>query len=144
MMTEECKVSFLGKAGIDLADNERLSLWEPSRGGAVGFENGSICIHGKWRLSGLANFICLGLLGELVIKPLVFLRERSEAVPLECIERIMVQEQKKSVEFYVFQSRDGNMIEVHAFRADKESAPPLIDGLRTRVPAELFHGEACA
>lgn len=135
MQTDELKVSFLKRAAVDVADNEKVSLWEPARSGTVRFENDAIRLGGKWRVSAIGNLLGGGLLGELLIKPF-FLKERVETIPVQNLERAVIYQKKKTVTFHLFQTRDEGMIEVHVFVADKNVVPQVLEAVKAVVPAD--------
>lgn len=137
MQTGEFKVSFVKRAAVDLADNEKVSLWELARSGTVRLESDVIRLDGKWRVSTIGNFLGGGILGELLIKPF-FLKERSEAISVQNLERMVIHQKKKTVTFHIFQTRDQGMVEVHVFRADKNVTPQVIEALKAVVPANVL------
>jgi len=137
MQTGEFKVSFLKRAAVELADNEKISLWEAARSGTIRFEKDAIRLDGKWRVSFIGNFLGSGLLGELLIKPF-FLKERSEILSVQNLERAVIHQKKKVITFHLFQSRDQGMVEVHVFVADKNTAPQVVEALKAVVPANLL------
>jgi hypothetical protein len=132
--TGEFKVSFLRKTAVDLADNEKVSLWEPARSGTVRLDKDGIKLNGNWRVSAIGKFLGSGLLGELFIKPF-FLKERAETIPVQNLERALVYQKKKNVTFHLFQTRDQGMVEVHVFMVDKNVLPQVLDALKIVVPA---------
>ena len=136
----EFKVSFLKRAAVELADNEKVSVWEPSRAGSLHVDEAAIHLEGKWRVSAIGNFLGGGLLGELLIKPL-FLKDRSETIPFEDVDRLVIQTKKKKTTFHIFQPREQGMVEVHVFRADKEATPGLMDAIKSSVPSHLVQEE---
>lgn len=140
MKTSEFKVSFLKRASVDLADNEKVSIWEPTRAGSMYVSDGGVHLSGKWRVSAIGNFLGGGLLGELLIKPF-FLKDRSETVPFDAMERVVIHTKKKRTTFHVFQSRDQGMVEVHVFVADKNTTPEIAKALKTTVPENLLKEE---
>ena len=137
MQTGEFNVSFLKRAAVDLADNEKVSLWEPARSGTVRFQKDAIRLDGKWRVSAIGNFLGGGILGELLIKPF-FLKERTETISVQNLERAVIHQKKKTVTFHLFQTRDQGMVEVHVFVADKNAVPQVIESLKAVVPANLL------
>jgi len=139
----EFKVSFLKRASIDLADNEKVSIWEPTRAGSVAVSDTGVHLTGKWRVSAIGNFLGGGLLGELLIKPF-FLKDRSETVPFDAMERVVVHAKKKRTTFHIFQPRDQGMVEVHVFVADKNATPEIVKALKTAVPGDLLKEETAA
>ena len=143
MTTNEFKVSFLKRASVDLADNEKVSIWEPTRGGSLTVSDSSVHLSGKWRVSAIGNFLGGGLLGELLIKPF-FLKDRSETVPFDAMERAVIHTKKKRTTFHIFQSRDQGMVEVHVFVADKNATPEIVKALKATVPSDLLKEETAA
>lgn len=143
MRATEFKVSFLKRASIDLADNEKVSIWEPTRAGSVAVSDTGVHLTGKWRVSAIGNFLGGGLLGELLIKPF-FLKDRSETVPFDAMERVVVHAKKKRTTFHIFQPRDQGMVEVHVFVADKNATPEIVKALKTAVPGDLLKEETAA
>ena len=137
MQTGEFKVSFLKRPAIDLADNEKVSLWEPARAGSAHFGKEAIRLGGKWRISFIGNFLGSGLLGELLIKPF-FVKERSETIPVQNIERAVIHQKKKTVTFHLFQTRDQGMVEVHVFVPAKNTAPQVIEAIKAVLPVNLL------
>lgn len=137
----EFKVRFLRRAAIDLADNEKVSLWEPARSGTVRFQKDAIQLDGKWRVSAIGNFLGGGILGELLIKPF-FLRERTETIPVQNLERAVIHQKKNKVTLNLFQTRDQGMVEVHVFVADKNAVTQVIDSFKTVVPANLLQEQS--
>jgi hypothetical protein len=137
MQTGEFKVRFLKRTAVDLADNEKVSLWEPARSGTVRFQKDAIRLDGKWRVSAIGNFLGGGILGELLIKPF-FLKERTETISVQNLERVVIHQKKKTVTFHLFQTRDQGMVEVHVFVADKNAVPQVIESLKAVVPANLL------
>jgi len=138
METGEFKISFLKRAAVDLADNEKVSLWEPARSGTVRFQLDAIRLDGKWRVSAIGNLMGGGILGELLIKPF-FLKKRTETIPVQALERAVIHKKKKTVTFHLFQTRDQGMVEVHVFVAVKNALPQVIELLKAVVPANLLH-----
>lgn len=141
MQTSEFKISFLKRAAVDLADNEKISLWEPARSGTARLENNVIQFDGKWRVSTIGNFLGGGLLGELLIKPF-FLKERSETISVQNLGRVVIHQKKKTVTFHIFQTRNQGMVEVHVFRADKNVIPQVIEALKAVVPANVLQEQS--
>jgi DNA-binding transcriptional ArsR family regulator len=141
MQTGEFKVSFLKRAAVDLADNEKVSLWEPARAGTVRLEKDTIRLDGKWRVSAIGNFLGGGILGELLIKPF-FLKERSEGISVRNLERVVIHQKKKTVTFHLFQTREQGMVEVHVFVADKNVMPQVTEALKAVVPANLLQEQS--
>jgi len=139
----EFKVSFLKRASIDLADNEKVSIWEPTRAGSVAVSDTGVHLTGKWRVSAIGNFLGGGLLGELLIKPF-FLKDRSETVPFDAMERVVVHAKKKRTTFHIFQPRDQGMVEVHVFGGEKNATPEIVKALKTAVPGDLLKEETAA
>jgi hypothetical protein len=131
------KVNFLYRAAVDLADNEKISLWEFKRSGTVQFQPGVVQLNGKWRVSPIGYFMSNGLLGELLIKPLI-LKARSESIPVQNLERVIIVQKKKKFTFHLFQGRDQGMVEVHVFTADKTTLPQVLESLKAVVPANLL------
>jgi len=138
METGEFKISFLKRAAVDLADNEKVSLWAPARSGTVRFQLDAIRLDGKWRVSAIGNLMGGGILGELLIKPF-FLKKRTETIPVQALERAVIHKKKKTVTFHLFQTRDQGMVEVHVFVAVKNALPQVIELLKAVVPANLLH-----
>ena len=141
----EFKVSFLKQAAVELADNEKASVWEPSRAGSLHIGEAAIRLNGKWRVSAIGNLLGGGLLGELLIKPF-FLKDRSETIPFENIERLAIQTKKNwrgqpKTTFHIFQAREQGMVEVHVFSADKEATPGLMNAIKSSVPSHLVQEE---
>ena len=135
MQTGEYKGRFLKRAAVDLADNEKVSLWEPLRSASVQFEKDAIRFDGKWRVSAIGNFLGSGLLGEFLIKPF-FLKERTETISVQNLERAVIHQKKKTVTFHLFQMRDQGMVEVHVFVADNDAVPEVLESLKAVVPAD--------
>lgn len=140
MNSSELKISFLTRATIDLADNEKVSIWEPTRGGSININENSINLEGKWRVSAIGNFLGSGLLGELLIKPF-FLKDRSENISFQNIERLLVHTKKKKTTFHIFQSREGGMVEVHIFRANETISSNILNVIKMYVPKNLLKEE---
>jgi len=142
MQTGGVMVSFKKRAAVDLADNEKVSLWEPTQPGFVEFQKDAIQLNGAWRLSAIANFLGGGILGDLFIKPLLQ-KSRAETISVLNLERAVIHRKKKDVTFHLFQTRDQGMVEVHVFElmifaGDKDPVPPLIESLKALVPASLL------
>jgi len=146
MSPAEFPILFVPKALVKLADNEKPSLWEPSairqRRGTLKLEEKVISLSGSWKVSFIGNLFGGGMLGELLIKPL-FLRERSEVVPVEAIRGLLVQTKKDRRTYHLLQQRNHNLVEVHAFILNpKESrsliGPSLDDALRAFIPPRLW------
>jgi hypothetical protein len=81
----------------------------------------------------------------LLIKPL-FLRERSEVVPIEAIRGLLVHTKKDRRTYHLLQQRNHNLVEVHAFILNpKESrsliGPSLDDALKAFIPPRLWREE---
>ena len=144
MNTQTFKISFLKRSAIGLAHNEKVSIWEPLRAGSVYMDNTGIHLEGKWRVSTIGNFLGTGLLGELLIKPL-FLRNRSETIPFENIDKLVIhrkQKKRERITFHILQQREQGMVEVHVFVAHKDTASSLIDTIKSTVPDHLVKEEA--
>jgi len=133
-------ISFLARASVELADNEKVSMWEPTRAGSLRLAEKAIQLEGKWRVSGIGNFLGGGLLGELLIKPF-FLQDRSETIPFQVLDRIVIYRKKEKITFHLFQSREQGMIEVHVFTANKNILSELLESLKSNIPADLFKEE---
>jgi hypothetical protein len=138
MQTDEFKISFWYRAEVDLADNEKVSLWEPTRSGTVRFQKDAIQLNGKWKVSILGTVLCSVILGELLIKPF-FLKERTEIISVQNLKRVVILQKKKFIAFHLFQTRDQGMVEVHVFMADKNTVSQVIESLKAVVPANLLH-----
>lgn len=138
MLTAEFKIGFRNRAAIELADNEKVAIWEPTRAGTLRVKNNAVQLDGKWKVSAIGSFLGSGLLGELLIKPF-FLNDRSETIPVQNIERAVVHQKKKNICFHLFQTRDKGMVEVHVFQlAQKEAVPEVWELLKALVPPNLF------
>jgi hypothetical protein len=130
-------VSFLKRSAIELADNEKVSLWEPMNKGSIEVRAGMVALKGYWRVSWIGNFLGSGLLGVLLIRPL-FMNNRSEEILIPHIQRVVAHKKKDRVTFHFFQSRDEGMVEVHVFTADKAISPQIVEALRSQMPAAAF------
>jgi len=140
MQTPEFKVRFRPRATVDIADNEKVSLWEPGRKGTVRFQHDAIQLDGKWKVSTIGNFLGGGILGELLIKPL-FMKQRTETIPVQNLQRACIHRKKKTVTFHLFQTREEGMVEVHVFQADKKALPELTQVFKAVVPANVLQEE---
>ena len=154
MSQAEFAIVFAPKALVKLADNEKVSLWEPTvvrnRRGTLTLEEKSISLSGHWKVSFIGNLFGGGLLGEWLIKPL-FLRERSEVVPIEAVRGVLVHTNQYRTEkgrrtYHLLQQRNHNLVEVHAFTLNlKESkglnGPSLDEALKAFVPPRLWREE---
>lgn len=149
MSQAEFPIVFAPKPLVKLADNEKVSLWEPTvlrnRRGTLQLEEKSISLSGHWKVSFIGNLFGGGLLGEWLIKPL-FLRERSEVVPLEAVRGVLVHTKKERRTYHLLQQRNHNLVEVHIFALNlKESrgfsGPSIDDALKALVPPRLWREE---
>jgi hypothetical protein len=149
MSQAEFPILFVPKALVKLADNEKASLWEPSavrqRRGTLRLEDKAISLSGHWKVSFIGNLFGGGLLGEWLIKPL-FLRERSEVVPIEAVRGLLVHTKKDRRTYHLLQQRNSNMVEVHIFTLNPKeplslSGPSLDDALKAFVPPRLWREE---
>ncbi len=143
MNTRTFKVSFLRRAAIELAHNEKVAIWEPTRAGSLYLDDAGIHLDGKWRVSAIGNFLGGGLLGELIIKPL-FLKDRSETIPFESIDKLVIHTRKKRREritFHILQPREQGMVEVHVFTSHKDTTSSLADAIKHTVPSHLVKEE---
>lgn len=149
MSQAEFPILFVPKALVKLADNEKASLWEPSavrqRRGTLKLEEKAISLSGHWKVSFIGNLFGGGLLGEWLIKPL-FLRERSEVVPIEAVRGLLVYTKKDRRTYHLLQQRNNNMVEVHMFTLNPKesqslSGPSLDDTLKAFVPPRLWREE---
>jgi hypothetical protein len=138
MQTGVYKVCFLKRASVDLADNEKVSLWESTYSDTIRFQKDAIQLDGKWRMFFPLEW--LGGLAELIIKPLIksFLKERTETISVQNLERVVIHKKKKGVTFHLFQTRDQGMVEVHIFIAYQNVLPQVIEELKAVVPANLL------
>jgi hypothetical protein len=138
----EFRVTFKWQAAVELADNEKVSLWEPMYPGTVRFQKHAIQLDGKWRLSAIGRILpglLGGALGEL-IRQRFFLKERSETISAQNLERAMIRQKKQTARFHLFQTRDQGMVEVHVFKA--EDGPQVIEALKGVVPASVLHEQS--
>lgn len=149
MSQAEFPILFVPKALVKLADNEKVSLWEPSalrsRPGTLKLEDKAVSLSGHWKVSFIGNLFGGGLLGEWLIKPL-FLRERSEVVPIEAIRGLLVHTKKDRRTYHLLQQRNHNLVEVHAFTLNPKeslslSGPSLDEALKAFIPPRLWREE---
>ncbi len=140
MNTGETKIRYLTRAKVELADNEKVSLWENSRAGSLRIDGTTLYLKGKWKVSAIGNFLGGGILGEILIKPF-FLKERSETLSGDTIERIIIYTKKNKPVIHVFQPRAEGKTEVHVFRPDKETAPQIVNTLKTNMPHDKLKEE---
>ena len=155
MSQAEFPILFVPKALVELADNEKASLWEPSalrkRPGTLKLEEKAVSLSGHWKVSFIGNLFGGGLLGEWLIKPL-FLRERSEVVPIEAVRGVLVHTNQYRTEkgrrtYHLLQQRNNNLVEVHAFTLNSKEAknlsgPSLDEALKAFVPTRLWREES--
>jgi hypothetical protein len=149
MSPAEYPIVFLPKAAVKLADNEKVSLWEPSvlrnRHAKLRLDDKAVSLSGHWRVSFIGNLFGSGVLGEWLIKPL-FLRERSQVVPVEAVRGLLVHTKKDRRTYHLLQQRNRNLVEVHVFALNPKesqslSGPSLEDALRAFVPPRLWREE---
>jgi hypothetical protein len=149
MSQAEFPIVFAPKPLVKLADNEKVSLWEPTvlrnRRGTLQLEEKTISLSGHWKVSFIGNLFGGGLIGEWLIKPL-FLRERSEVVPIEAVRGLLVHTKKDRRTYHLLQQRNSNLIEVHAFTlnlklSQSPSGPSLDEALKAFVPPRLWREE---
>jgi hypothetical protein len=150
MSQAEFSFSFLPKALVKLADNEKVSIWEPrslrGRRGTLAIEEKTISLGGHWRLSFIGNLLGGGLIGEWLIKPR-FLRKRVQRVPVEAIRGLIVHTKKGRRTYHLFQQRNNNLVEVHVFtlapqKTPAVTLPSLDDALKAFVPPRLWREES--
>lgn len=115
-MSQNYSVNFRKRAAISLADNEKVSLWEPNLDGSIEFSEGEVILSGTWKVSAIGNFLGCGLLGAILILPF-FMKPREEKIAVENIEQIVMGNTKitGSIVYHIFQARDEGMSEVHVF-----------------------------
>jgi hypothetical protein len=133
------KINF-AKAAVQLADNEKMSLWDRNETGTISRREDTIFINGIWRISAIGNFLGGGLLGVLLIRPF-FRKTRAESISVQHVERVAVSKKKllSGKVFHLFQSRDGGKSEVHVFTAFNENnVPDIEEFLKSVVPQERF------
>jgi len=93
-------------------------------------------LDGKWRMSAIGKFLCLGFLGELIMKPIIksFLKERTETISVQNLERVVIHHKKENITFHLFQTRDQGIVEVHVFIAYANVVPQVVEALKAVVP----------
>jgi hypothetical protein len=139
MTSGQFKISFVKKATVPLADNEKVSLWDDMTGGTIALQQDTVSMQGTWRVSAIGNFLGSGILGFILIRP-IFQKSRTENIPVQHVERIVVGKKwtGKTV-YHLFQSRDAGMSEVHTFTAGAETDAPALEGfLRSIVSQDRF------
>jgi hypothetical protein len=144
-------ISFLPKALVKLAGNEKISIWEPrsSRGrrGTLAIKEQTVSLGGHWWLSFIPNlFGGDHRISEWLIKPL-FLTKRAQRAPLEAIRGLIVHTQKGRRTYHLFQQRNNNLVEVHVFtlapqKAPAAAVPSIDDALKAVVPPRLWREES--
>jgi hypothetical protein len=150
MSQMEFPISFLPKALVKLAGNEKVSIWEArsfrGRRGTLVIEERAISLAGHWKLSFIGNLLGGGLIGEWLIKPL-FLTKRAQRVPIEAMRGLMVHSKKGRRTYHLFQQRNNNLAEVHVFtlapqKTPSVAVPTLDDALKAFVPPRLWREES--
>jgi len=136
-------ISFVKKATITLADNERVSLWDDMGGGTISLRGSTVSLQGTWRVSAIGNFLGSGILGFVLIRPF-FQKRRMENIPIEHVERVVVGKKWTGKTVYqLFQSRDAGMAEVHTFALGNASDAPAIEQLlKSIVSQDRFQRES--
>jgi hypothetical protein len=150
MSQAEFPISFLPKALVKLADNEKVSIWEArsrrGRRGTLAIEEKTISLAGHWKLSFIGNLLGGGLIGEWLIKPR-FLTTRAQRVPIEAIRGLIVHSRKGRRTYHLFQQRNNNLVEVHVFtlapqKTPSVAVPSLDDALKAFLPPRLWREES--
>jgi hypothetical protein len=140
---------FVPKAAVKLADNEKISLWEPSvlrsRRGMLKLEDKAISLSGHWKASLVGDLFGGGVIGEWLVKPLI-LRERSEVVPIQAVRGLLVRTRMDRRTYHLLQQRNSNLVEVHIFTLNPKetqnlSGPSLDDALKAFIPPRLWREE---
>jgi hypothetical protein len=142
MNATEFQVTFSPRAAMDLADNEKVALWEPT-GASLHVDDKAIHLNGKWKVSAIGNFLGSGLLGYFLIRPL-FMKDRSETIPFQVLERLVIHTKKGRHTYHLFQSREEGLSEVHVFTADAKNDPALMQALKSSVPSHLLKEESAS
>ncbi|MGO9095916.1 MAG: hypothetical protein ACLQGV_11905 [Bryobacteraceae bacterium] len=150
MSQAEFPISFLPKALVKLADNEKVSIWEPKpfrgRRATLAIEEKGISLDGYWRLSLIGNLLGGRLMLEWLLKPL-FLTKRAQRVPVDAIRGLIVHSKKGRRTYHLFQQRNNNLVEVHVFtqapqKTPSVAVPSLDDALKAFVPPRLWREES--
>jgi len=136
----EFKVRFHRQAAVNLSENEKVSLWEPSGEGAFRLSWDSISLDGYWRLSDVDGVLGRigGLLGKLVLRPHL-LKERSESIRVADLRRLRILHEKSAAIIHIYHDRTPEEMEVHVFSVGEDSAPDVLESIRAVVPAKLLH-----
>jgi hypothetical protein len=142
-------IGFQGNARVQLANREKLSLWDAGMSGLSTAPQGSIALAadrlhltGRWSLPMMAAVFQQGLLGLLVIR--LIRRPRVEDIPVDDIELLIIHRKRKTVTFHILQARDEGLAEVHVFQPGRKQDPePIVNSLRSVIPPErvVFEGD---
>jgi hypothetical protein len=135
MTEKKIKIMFVKKASVELADNEKISLWDNESYGAsfISTKEGSICLIGCWKVSLIGNLLGSGVLGAIFIRPF-FMHGRMELLPVEHVERVIIDSKRSGKKVYhIFQEREAGMSEVHTFKATTEADEAAIEELIASV-----------
>ena len=93
-------------------------------------------LDGKWRISAIGNAISAGALGILLIRPF-FAQARTESIPIQAIERLVVYTNKNQHTYHLFQPRDSGLVEVYVFKAIGKGDVDLQNLLQSALPGSL-------
>jgi len=142
-------ITFQLGARVPLASREKLSLWDAGMAvwieapeGSIALGAGRLQLTGRWSLPMMARALQRGALGLLIVR--LVRRRRVENIPVDNVELLILHRERKIVTFHILQTRDGGMIEVHAFQVGREQDPePLVAALRSVIPPErvVFEGD---
>ncbi|MGD0578486.1 MAG: hypothetical protein ABSC08_06110 [Bryobacteraceae bacterium] len=131
------KIDFQSRAAIKLADNEKVSLWEPGEG-TFDLTDSVLTLSGYWKVSVLGNLLLIPFswLGPLIRQ--MFKKDRLEYIPVATIQRIILRRRIGEGTFHVFQSREEGT-EVHVF--DAFMPDNVIEQLESEAPNVTFAEE---
>ncbi|MBI5695190.1 MAG: hypothetical protein HZC51_05530 [Nitrospirae bacterium] len=129
-MGTEARIDFINKVAIELADNERVSLWDTVLTGSISLRGESLHIEGYWPIPSIVNFIDGAFLGIRIVHSLLegtpIVKQRIEDIPVRNIEHIIVDSSMREIAVYhIFQSRDCGASEVHSFYCHADPNPTL-------------------
>jgi hypothetical protein len=135
-------IGFQGNARVQLANREKLSLWDAGMSGLATAPQGSISLAadrlhltGRWSLPMMAAVFQQALLGLLIIR--LIRRPRVESIPVDDVELLIIHRKRKALTFHALQTRDEGLAEVHVFQAGRKQDPELLaQSLQSVIPPE--------
>lgn len=139
-MSEDYSVNFRKRSATTLADNEKVSLWDPDSTGSIEFSEDKVILSGIWKVSAIGNFLGSGCLGAILIRPF-FMKDRKEEIEVANIEQILLGKTKitGSKVYHIFQARDEGMSEVHVFTTSE--GDKIESHLSNLLPKEKIKSE---